>query len=147
MKRLIRYLWAFPTTILGLVLLPFAFFGSGHIALVNGVLEAHGGWISWALRRLVPLRGGALAITLGHVILGRDEDALERSRSHEHVHVRQAERWGPFFLPAYLFSSLAELLSGRNPYRNNIFEREAYAAATIKLPVNPPASSPEHVES
>jgi hypothetical protein len=44
------------------------------------------------------------------------------------VHVRQYERWGPAFLPAYLLSSLLQLLRGRNPYRENHFERQAYAA-------------------
>jgi hypothetical protein len=42
------------------------------------------------------------------------------------VHVRQYERWGPLFVPAYLLSSLVELLRGRRPYRDNWFEREAY---------------------
>ena len=42
--------------------------------------------------------------------------------------MRQYERWGPFFLPAYLLSSLLQLLRGRHPYRENHFERQAYAA-------------------
>ncbi|MHC4946851.1 MAG: hypothetical protein ACYTG1_01120 [Planctomycetota bacterium] len=66
-------------------------------------------------------------MTLGHVVIGRSSAALEQSRLHERVHVRQYERWGPFFIPAYLVSSLVSLLRGRRPYRDNIFEREAYA--------------------
>lgn len=147
MKRLIRYVWAFPTTLIGLVLLPLVFVGRGRVAVVGGVIEAHGRWISWLLRHLIPIPGGALAITLGHVILGRDADALDRTREHEHIHVRQAERWGPFFLPAYLFSSLAELFVGGNPYRSNIFEREAYAATAIKKPDRSSATTPGRVES
>ncbi|MDO8964417.1 MAG: hypothetical protein Q7W30_08015 [Coriobacteriia bacterium] len=46
---------------------------------------------------------------------------------HEHVHVRQYERWGPFFLPAYAISSLVQLARGGDPYRDNRFERQAYA--------------------
>ena len=40
--------------------------------------------------------------------------------------MRQYERWGPFFLPAYLLSSLVALLLGRDPYLDNRFEREAF---------------------
>jgi hypothetical protein len=78
------------------------------------------------LQHLVPLRGGALAITLGHIVLGRDAAALDSTRTHERVHVRQVERWGLFFLPAYLLSSLLALLRGHDSYRDNWFEREAF---------------------
>ena len=40
--------------------------------------------------------------------------------------MRQYERWGPFFIPAYLLSSLVQLLRRRDPYLDNRFEREAY---------------------
>jgi hypothetical protein len=43
--------------------------------------------------------------------------------------VRQYERWGAFFIPAYLLSSLVQLARGRDPYRENHFERQAYAEA------------------
>ncbi|HEX9708166.1 MAG TPA: hypothetical protein VGA24_11065, partial [Steroidobacteraceae bacterium] len=66
------------------------------------------------------------AITLGHVILGTDAAALSAAREHEHVHVGQYEQWGPFFLPAYLASSLWQLLLGRRCYRDNYFERQAF---------------------
>ena len=42
--------------------------------------------------------------------------------------MRQAERWGPFFLPAYLVAGAVQLLQGRDPYRDNPFEVEARAA-------------------
>jgi hypothetical protein len=90
-----------------------------------GVLEVAGGIVGTLLgpkRIAIPWR----AMTLGHVILGIDEAALERSRSHEHVHVRQYEQWGPFFLPAYVLSSLWQLACGRRCYRDNWFERQAY---------------------
>ena len=53
---------------------------------------------------------------------------LSSLRAHEQVHVRQYERWGLFFVPAYLVSSLWQLLRGRHIYRDNCFEREAFGA-------------------
>jgi drug/metabolite transporter (DMT)-like permease len=68
-------------------------------------------------------------MTLGHVVLGRDENCLEDCGDHERVHVRQYESWGPLFLPAYFGSSIAALLRGDDPYLGNRFEREAYEQA------------------
>jgi hypothetical protein len=65
-------------------------------------------------------------MTLGHVVLGRDEDALDLSRDHERVHVRQCEQWGPFFVPAYFTGAFLAWWRGGNAYRDNPFEREAY---------------------
>jgi len=42
------------------------------------------------------------------------------------VHVRQYERWGPLFGPAYLGCSLVLWLMGKRAYRDNPFEVEAY---------------------
>ena len=63
-----------------------------------------------------------------HVVLGRDETLLDLTREHERVHVRQCERWGPLFLPAYLLASVLVFLRGGRAYLDNPFEREAYAA-------------------
>ena len=68
-------------------------------------------------------------MTLGHVVLGRNRDALSRTRAHERVHVEQCERWGPFFLPAYLIASAWVWIRGGNFYLDNPFEREAYLNA------------------
>lgn len=125
--RLLRYLWAFPTTGLGLLFVPLALIGRGKVRLVQGVLEVQGGAVGWLLRQAVPLKGGALALALGHVVLGRDAEALDRTRAHERVHVRQAERWGPLFVPAYLLAGLLAGLRGGHPYLDNPFEREAFA--------------------
>jgi hypothetical protein len=84
--------------------------------------------ITWSLRR-VPIKGGAAALTLGHVVIGQDVPSLERCRDHELVHVAQYERWGILFIPAYFLSSAYEWVRGRDPYRENMFEREAYAKA------------------
>ena len=93
------------------------------------MVELHGGAVSHFLRYATLLPGGASAMTLGHVVLGVDAISLEATRAHERVHVRQAERWGPAFIPAYLLASLIAWRRGLDPYRDNLFEREAYAAA------------------
>lgn len=53
--------------------------------------------------------------------------ALDAARRHEQVHVRQYQRWGPLFLPAYLLSSGYQWLRGRYPCLDNRFERETCA--------------------
>ncbi len=65
-------------------------------------------------------------MTLGHVVLGLDRSALQISRDHERIHVRQCERWGPLFIPAYLLGSAYAVLRGRHIYRDNPLEREAF---------------------
>ena len=96
--------------------------------VVDGVLEVAGGRIPRLVAAL-PAWARFGAITFGHVILGTEHAVLERARAHEHVHVRQYERWGAVFFPLYIGSSLVQLLRGRDPYWNNCFEREAYAVA------------------
>src|SRR4051812_29290843 len=124
--RPLVYLWTLPTTLVGLlVTLPTVLTG-GHARWHTGVLEVYGGFASFLLRRLVPLPGGASAMTLGHVVIARDPAAHTHSRAHERIHVRQCERWGPLFIPAYLLSSLVLKVRGRDAYRDNPFEREAY---------------------
>ena len=49
-----------------------------------------------------------------------------RMPEHETVHVRQFERWGLLMGPAYLLASFVLWIAGRQPYRDNPFEREAY---------------------
>jgi hypothetical protein len=129
MMRPLLYLWAFPTTVLGLILALATIFSGGGARIVDGVLEIYGGASEFYLRRIVGLvmRGGASAMTLGHVVLGRDIDLLEVTRAHERVHVRQCERWGPLFVPVYLLSSLTVWLKGGRPYEDNFLEREAFA--------------------
>ncbi len=125
-SRAIAYLWALPTTVVGLLFTLPALLTGGGLRVVNGVLEVHGGFVSLFLRRCTPLRGGASAMTLGHVVLGRDRQLLDATRKHERVHVRQCERWGPLFLPAYVLAAAVLKLRGRRPYEDNPFEREAF---------------------
>jgi hypothetical protein len=123
--RILSYLWASPNSLLALaivlLLIPFG----ARARVVAGVLEVHGSIVGRILQQLPP-RGMAVAITLGHVVLGASQRDLDRSRAHERVHVRQYGIWGPFFLPASGLSSLWQRLRGRDPYRDNHFEREAY---------------------
>lgn len=125
--RILAYFWALPTTAVGLLFLPLALLSGGRAQLVEGVLELYGGLVRLFLRRCTFLPGGTSAMTLGHVVLGQDRDTLEITRPHERVHVAQCQRWGPFFLPAYLLASLYARLRGRRPYADNPFEREAFA--------------------
>ncbi len=122
---LVRYLWAAPTSAVGLAIVVAASRGA-EIRVVDGVLEAHGPALAWLLSRSPFTPGGAWAMTLGHVVIGQHRYALERTRVHERVHVRQVERWGPLFLPAYLSASLWLKLCGRDAYLENRFEREAF---------------------
>ncbi len=129
--QMLLYLWTLPNTLLGLIPAGLGLFTGGHARLVRGVVEAHGGLVTALLLLPDRLRFGAspMALTLGHVVLGRSAAALDLTREHERIHVRQYERWGPFFLPAYGLSSLLAWLRGEHFYRDNRFEREAYAEA------------------
>lgn len=122
-------LWALPMTVLGLLMLPLAWVSGGRISVVDGVLEVYGGWITAFLRRWPPFGAGAAAMALGHVVLAMSARDMVECRAHERVHVRQCERWGVFFLPAYLGASLWAWMRGRDPYRDNPFEREAFAVS------------------
>ena len=122
-----RYAWPSLWTATGLLLsLPALALGA-QARRVHGVLEVSGGWLGrQAARGVGPFN--VLAITLGHVVLGASADVLAALRTHERVHVCQYERWGPLFVPAYLADSLWQALHGRHPYRDNRFERPAFAA-------------------
>src|SRR4051812_19319921 len=105
LKILVRA-WAAPYSALGLLLGMAVIFFGGHARTRQGALEFGGG----RLGQLIPkLPISFVAITFGHVILGLDAATLDAVRAHEQVHVRQYERWGPLFGPAYLLSSLVQL--------------------------------------
>ena len=57
--------------------------------------------------------------------------------AHELIHVQQYERWGVLFFPLYVTSSLVEFLCGADPYRDNAFEREAYAKTSTRTEALP----------
>ena len=126
--RVAAYAWAAPYTALGLALGMLVVLAGGRVEWQSGAAEFGGGSLGGLAARLPPPFSFS-AITLGHVILGIDAEVLAAVRSHEQVHVRQYERWGLLFGPAYLLSSLSQLAQGRRPYLDNHFEREAYAKA------------------
>jgi len=112
--RWFRMVWAAPWSLVGLAL--GLTFGSRRKR--EGVVLCEGA--SWPRRVGWRYR----AITFGHVVLC--VDAIDRPTfEHELVHVRQYERWGPFFVPAYLVASLVALARGRRAYLDNRFEVEA----------------------
>ena len=129
---ILRTLWTLPTTALGLLVGGVCWPLGARWRVVEGVLECHGGGVTWLLEHATVLEGGALAITFGDVVLGRSPAALDLCREHEHVHVRQAHRWGPLFVPAYLLASAVMWLRGRRGYRDNPFEAEAYAVSDAR---------------
>ena len=119
------YLWASPWTLLGLLVGLAGVATGGHARRRGRILEFYGGAVTWLLRHL-PGGPATTAMTLGHVVLGRSGAALDVARQHEMVHVRQYERWGPLFVPAYLLCSLSLWLTGKDAYRDNPFECQAY---------------------
>ena len=121
---ILKYLWAFPNTLLGLSFIPFTLVSGGRVRVERGAIEIYGGFTRFFLTRCLFVRASAMC--LGHVILGRDRSCLDHSRDHEHVHVRQYERWGPFMLPAYFAASFLAWRRGDHYYLGNHFEREAY---------------------
>ena len=126
-----RYCWVLPVSCIGIMLIPFVIGSGGAVSLAAGVIEAEGGILPFLLSRLRP-HFTIDAITIGHVILGQNRESLMRCRNHERVHVRQYERWGPLFLPLYLLSSATALVRGRDPYRDNRFEQEAFRTSDVK---------------
>ncbi len=119
-------IWALPYTLVGLAVGALGLATGGGWQRRGRTLEFHGGWTTRFVRNL-PARQSIAAITLGHTVLGQTRAVLDQVRSHEAVHVRQFERWGPFMGPAYLLASLWLWLGGGEPYWDNPFEREAYS--------------------
>jgi hypothetical protein len=124
--RVLRYAWASPCSLVGLLLaLPMLLLG-GRVRIESGVLEV-------ALPGTRRHRLDLGAITLGHVVLGGSAHTLNHLRAHEQEHVRQYERWGLVFFLAYPASSLIQLLRGRHPYWLNHFEVQARTLCAERL--------------
>ena len=115
--QVLRYLWAAPCTLAGLAAALPLLLGGAQARLVLGVLEVSGSSIA----RRWPFD----AITFGHVVLAHTPRAMARWRRHERAHVRQCERWGPLFFPAYLVAGAWQWLRGRSAYWDNPFEIQA----------------------
>ncbi len=119
-------LWALPWSVLGLALAAPALATGAQARWVAGVCEVSGGSVLRWWADHAPF--GTIAITLGHVVLGRDAHTLNTLRVHEHAHVRQYERWGLLFVPAYAVSCAWQWVRGRHPYLDNGFEVQARQA-------------------
>jgi len=134
--RALRYVWASPVTLLGVLIALVSRGSGGTLQRAEGVLEVAGGWPARVLRRGFPFSGAVAALTLGHVLVGESLNALAHTRTHERVHVRQFERWGVLLLVLYPLAGLVAWIRGGNPYHDNPFEREA---RTTELAARSPA--------
>jgi hypothetical protein len=123
--KLLKILWALPLTLFGVVPALAVWLVRGHAHCVQGALEVHGPLGDWLLRHR---RLNFVAVTIGHIIIGRDAACCTRARAHELEHVRQGERWGPLFPFAYCLAGIAQLSRGKRFYWDNPFEREARQA-------------------
>lgn len=122
--QFLLWIWASPGTLLGLVVGVLGLCTGSFARRVGPTLEFWGGLVTKLLAsRWLHARG----MTLGHVVIGVSAAALDEVRSHEWVHIRQYECWGPLFIPAYLACSFVLYARGRDGYLENPFEIEAYA--------------------
>jgi hypothetical protein len=126
MSLIWRVIWASPWSLFGILVgVVTLLCGTGHVRRSGRVIEFFGRGPTWFLR-FFPFVAGASAVTFGHVVLARTAADMDACREHELVHVRQYERWGPLFVPAYLLCWLVQMLRGKSGYWDNPFEREAY---------------------
>jgi hypothetical protein len=123
LPRIVRYVWAAPTTLVGVLAGILTLCTGGRLQVCRGAIEFHGGFARWLAEKW-----GFSAMTLGHVIIGRDAWCLDACRDHEQAHVRQVERWGGLFIPAYLLASVVAWWRGGDYYLDNSFERDARRA-------------------
>lgn len=116
MQTIMRYVWAFPLSVLGvlcaLLTLPYS------VSIVKGCVE---------VRTLLPIWPGMGAFTMGHVISYKRGQDPNYHRPHEHGHVWQCEHWGIFLLVAYPAASVVAIVKHgwRGYYEYNAFEIEA----------------------
>jgi hypothetical protein len=123
--------WALPVSLCALPLAPLALYRSNW-RVCRGVLEVSSPALGWFLRapwfRMLTGGSGFAAATIGHVVIASNERDMTLCRSHEHVHVRQCERWGALFPFAYVIAGLRVAVRVRRWdafYRDNPFELEA----------------------
>jgi hypothetical protein len=127
-KKGCRVVWASPYSVLGLLVGCVGLLFGARCRYRDGAIEFFGGLVACCVRSL-PTGIHTAGITLGHVILGQTAEGLEAVGEHERVHVRQFERWGMLMGPAYLLASAWQWSRGRDAYRDNPFEVEAYRQA------------------
>jgi hypothetical protein len=122
----LKIAWALPLTLFGVVPALAVWLGRGHAHWRDGALDVHGP----LAQRVLRLRWiNFVAITIGHIIIARDDHCCALAGAHERVHVRQGERWGPLFPLAYCGAGVWQVLRGKRFYWDNPFEVEARAVA------------------
>jgi hypothetical protein len=132
--RCVTWLWALPLTLLGLCVWVTVYFERRIFNRKSAVTQvksaqaaiifvAYSNAVKWLLVHH-PF-GRMDAITIGCCVLACDAAALQRTWTHECVHVRQALQWGPLFPLAYAASSAWAGLRGRCMYEDNYFEKQA----------------------
>lgn len=119
--RALRMLWTLPNTLIGLVLGFLSFAWPRWDERGALVFESEQGF-----RKLHSKRGYA-AITFGNAIITNPNPGVRLMR-HELAHVRQYEKWGPFYVLVYGFYWLKLSLEGKDGYWDNPFEQEAREA-------------------
>jgi hypothetical protein len=133
--RFFLYLWPLPNSLLGLFIGFMPMMGHRTLVLRRGTLGIYGPRIK-RLLGLAPIPGGAIAITLGHVILAADETTYESSFEHEWIHVKQYLWWGPFFIPAYLLNSFLALVNRRRNVHRQRFRATSSDVGSPRLAEN-----------
>ncbi len=123
--RVVRTLWAGPWSLFGLLIGALGMLSGGQVQRKGRVLEFWGGCLPTILH-FFPFYSGSPVATFGQVVLGRSSRYLNACRMHQLVHVRQYERWGLLFVPAYVSCSAAMWFRGKHPYYDNPFERSAF---------------------
>jgi hypothetical protein len=122
MFQILRYIWASPNTLAGLLVVAVAICSGGQAQIRAGVIECHGGLVG---RFLCLSFINAAAMNLGHVIVARDLRYLNACRKHELAHVKQAEQWGPLFGITYVMCGIVAALRGRRFFQDNWLEQQA----------------------
>ena len=132
--KALTVLWVAPVSVFALLLLPLAVWRASW-RITGGVLEITSPALSWFLQgpwfRAMSGGAGFAAATIGHVLVARNRASMDNCRVHEHVHVRQCERWGALMPLAYVSAGLYAAWRARRwsaYYWDNWFEREARAA-------------------
>lgn len=119
LRLILLWLWSLPTTLVGflwcLVCQPV------KVRWRNGVVEMQVKWL--------PMH--AAGETMGRLVLYTvvlDGTVYNKIQPHEMHHVKQNEKWGPLFGPAYGVACLVAMAEGKDFYFDNYFEVEARRA-------------------
>lgn len=99
-----------------------------HVSGVHAVLVEDPRIALWFRAHLIPVQAQAL----GRYVLSRDPLSPDML-AHEFEHIRQWERFGPFYLPIYFGWSAVAALRGKRAYWDNGFELAACKRAEREL--------------